>query len=551
MTDKLAHQKDVQGALSLTGATLGLGALGSKGASLAIDHAAKKPLGAHAKPRMVLTPKVARALDKGSIGLVTLGAGVGGISGYNFAAIQRAEAKRERADVNKAETATKPKKKPLTAAERKERKGAMIGGAVTGTAAAAAAPLFSETTRRPAAKASRDRWGYTYRSEGIGRAASDYLKDKARPRGGRAADPGRPASPGSPPTYEERLKPPATPKQQAKFNDWGEKVKYFQEHPENYSGQSTSAEREAFENAREKARQKYGSERGAQIHPGTPGDPGRPARPGIPPKKAPWGWRAAHATMGGPKRTSAIMGAGLLAAGAGVGAAFGVQAARNARQERKERKIMFGKSAFGVSKAEDPYEKYNRAHDAGHRPKPFGEAAPNDWKSDLNRQPAPPKPAPRSYPKTGGIDPERKRLKRMGRWESAAATGSVAAAGTAAAALGARPAADKIKVKAEAKHEEVYNRAYRRSPGMPNKTRTSYKGKRITSAQRQKWYKQRVRLRQISTNADKASTYLKGKPTGKIALGAAAASAGLAGGAVAIREYRKKNGRSYTDWWDG
>ena len=53
-------------------------------------------------PKSQLRTK-ARKLDRASIGLTTAGAGVGGISGINFAAIQRAEAKKEMRGISKRE----------------------------------------------------------------------------------------------------------------------------------------------------------------------------------------------------------------------------------------------------------------------------------------------------------------------------------------------------------------------------------------------------------------------------------------------------------------
>jgi len=259
------------------------------------------------------------------------------------------------------------------------------------------------------------------------------------------------------------------------------------------------------------------------------------------------------------------MGVGLLAAGAGAGTALGVQAARNARRERKDKKIMFGKSAFGVSKAatwsvkdrDAHYDRVNRQQeDKEKNPEKYrsnyvsGPPDPDGWKTDLKRQPAPPKPEPKSYPKSGGIDPERKRLRRMGRWETAAATGALAAGGTTAVALGARPAADKIRTASQNKADELYARPRTTNP-QTGRWFKNYKGKRITQAHKDKWAKQTTRLLRVSDRAGKASTFLRKVPTGKIAIGAGAATAGLAGSTVAIREYRKKNGRSYTDWWDG
>jgi hypothetical protein len=288
VTDKLARQKDVQGALSLGGATLGLSALSAKGASIATNRALSQPKGKHSVPRVVpkwVTPQLARRLDKGSIGLVTLGAGVGGIGGYNFAAIQRAEAKREREPMSKS----------------------------------------------------------------------------------------------------------------------------------------------AF----------------------------------------------------------------------GVVQKFKSQSDRDSYYDRQ-------------SKMKAPE---------------LGTPDPDDWKREPPKEQKPPeKPIRRQYPTSGGIDPERRRLKRLGNYQDASAAGSVAAAAGAGGIMLAPKAARKIQSAAS-------------TAGLSQSRKGNVKRAAI--------------LQRTSVKAAKAGARLHTVPKGKIAIGAGLASAALAGTSVGVNRYRKKNGRSYTDWWDG
>lgn len=93
MSQDLAHRKRVQAGLSVTAAAAGLAALGTKGGAVGARQVlARTPKAARV---LRLTPKGAEKADKASLGLVTVGSGVGGASGLNFAALQRAEAKKE------------------------------------------------------------------------------------------------------------------------------------------------------------------------------------------------------------------------------------------------------------------------------------------------------------------------------------------------------------------------------------------------------------------------------------------------------------------------
>lgn len=81
----LRRSKQVQAALSYGSATLGLSALGVKGGSVIAR-------------RIPKYAQYAGRLNDASLALTTTGAGVGGVSGFNFARQQRIEAKREKAD---------------------------------------------------------------------------------------------------------------------------------------------------------------------------------------------------------------------------------------------------------------------------------------------------------------------------------------------------------------------------------------------------------------------------------------------------------------------
>jgi hypothetical protein len=84
---ELAHRKKVQSATTIAGSTLGLAALGTLGGAKLLPKATK----------LGKTPRgqaYARHLDRAAQQLSIGAGGVGGVGGYNFAAIQRAEAKK-------------------------------------------------------------------------------------------------------------------------------------------------------------------------------------------------------------------------------------------------------------------------------------------------------------------------------------------------------------------------------------------------------------------------------------------------------------------------
>lgn len=95
--NELSRKKKIQATTSIVGSTLGLSALGTKGGAVVLRRLAKPAAKAkHARDAAKLGHR-AQQLDRASLGLVTTASGVGGLSGYNFASIQREEAKREKA----------------------------------------------------------------------------------------------------------------------------------------------------------------------------------------------------------------------------------------------------------------------------------------------------------------------------------------------------------------------------------------------------------------------------------------------------------------------
>jgi hypothetical protein len=90
---RLERSRKVQGAMSLTGATIGLTALGTKGGAIA----ARKMIRPTAGIGPVKKPMYMK-LNEASVGLTTLGAGVGGASGVHFYGLMRNENKVHKAD---------------------------------------------------------------------------------------------------------------------------------------------------------------------------------------------------------------------------------------------------------------------------------------------------------------------------------------------------------------------------------------------------------------------------------------------------------------------
>lgn len=100
---ELRRRKKAQAHLSQIGGTLGLAALGTKGAKVfSGSRAAKKVPGLVGRKIRTANPQ---KLENTTTGLLTAGAGLGGAGAFNFAAVQNAEArKRPRKPVAKAYT---------------------------------------------------------------------------------------------------------------------------------------------------------------------------------------------------------------------------------------------------------------------------------------------------------------------------------------------------------------------------------------------------------------------------------------------------------------
>jgi len=143
-TEEVKHKRIVQGALSITGATLGLAALGTKGGAVALRKYPK------ALKSVTVNPK---RLESASLGLMTTGAGVGGMSGYHYAALQRAENKSQKKMERDNKMLERSAFGVVTKANRKDSNTAQnIGytGAAGGTMAALAAPDIHERQMRDA-----------------------------------------------------------------------------------------------------------------------------------------------------------------------------------------------------------------------------------------------------------------------------------------------------------------------------------------------------------------------------------------------------------------
>lgn len=550
---KMRRRKQLQGALSVTTSSLGLAALGSKGGSAVLRRAAASPkMVAHSSNAL----KAAETMDKATIPLLTTGAGIGGVGGFNFAAIQRAEAKREK--VGKRDG----KKKGPTTAEKKERRNAAIlGGTVFGGGTAAlGATQFRNLSRGPDEDVFNGR-KFRWDDGGTAYRFSERLKDKATPKQdgwkvkpdpGTPSDPGSPGRPAQPPVYEETLGSSASERARRQWQQAEERLKYFRDHPADHAGNSNLTEQQATEGMRERLRQKYGTTKGRMTDPGRPAEPprpprpGRPATPGVPNMTTPSkGAKFAHKFFGSPKRTAAILigGAAMGAGAAGAGLAY--NGTRRLQKERRAERARISElakgydmaeSAFGVQIAkrsgpEDPYEKYNRAAEKGKGIFNPGTPDPDDWK-DMPAQGGAKKEKPYPWPKSGGIDPERRRLKRLERYQGAATAGAVASAATAAGAVAAKPAYKKVQ---EAAQKTKPGGAYGFAKPKPKVTLRNHAAKKTVEAT-ERVLNKFPKLRKI--------------PTGKTAIGGAAASAALAATAVGVNRHRKGKGRSYTDWWD-
>jgi hypothetical protein len=106
---KLQERKNVSARTAVITSTLGLGALGAKGAGLGLRHlgAAKKvpkllkKLPGHVGNKKAV--RIGQKVEDAAVPVTLVSGGIGGLAGYNYAAIQRAEARRKRqSTLNKA-----------------------------------------------------------------------------------------------------------------------------------------------------------------------------------------------------------------------------------------------------------------------------------------------------------------------------------------------------------------------------------------------------------------------------------------------------------------
>lgn len=95
VSEDVKHRRAVQGALSIGTATIGLAALGAKGGSMALKKYPKTMKSVRGLPSKIRNVN-SDSLNSASVTLTTGGAGLGGASGYHFAALQRAENKAEK-----------------------------------------------------------------------------------------------------------------------------------------------------------------------------------------------------------------------------------------------------------------------------------------------------------------------------------------------------------------------------------------------------------------------------------------------------------------------
>lgn len=227
---------------------------------------------------------------------------------------------------------------------------------------------------------------------------------------------------------------------------------------------------------------------------------------------------------------------GLITLGAGLGGIGGYNFASIQHQEAKRERETVKKSAFGVVekfKSQGDRDSYYDRQNKIKSPE-LGEPDPDDWKREPARPQADMKKVvkpKRINIKAGGIDPERRRLKRLGRYESAAAGGAVAT-GAGAATMAAAVGPARVQQAADR-----YGRKALKQGNAPRAARA---------------YRLSVKAAKVGGKTPQVLGHLRKIPHGgKITAGLAAGSAALTGTAMGVRQYRKKNGRSYTDWWDG
>lgn len=322
----MARRKKAQEIISATTATLGLSALATKGGAVGIKQAiARSPRAA----KVAYLPRVAERLDKATIPVLTTSAGIGGLGGFNFASIQREEARREREKYGRTTMA-----KALTDRERQQRRRYVAGfGALGATATGAQMALTPGFSPKRMASPGKPN---TWRTVAVGNAAYRVPNFDGVP-------------PGAGHAMSEYFRQKASVKTRLNTDD--EDVK------SRYEKIRTSAERETTKGAREAFKAKAKSFEGKY---GTTGGPKMRHRIGA-------------KIVGGPKRATGLIYGGAIAAGGAAGAGLGALSARGHRHQDKvlrqkvkaiaESKETLEKSAFGVvSKVYDPErERHKRA----------------------------------------------------------------------------------------------------------------------------------------------------------------------------------------------
>ena len=111
MTDaQLKHRKRLSAGTTIVTSTLGLGALGAKGGG----NIARRIGAARKIPKLM---RVGRKIENAAVPVTLASGGLGGLSGYNYASIQRAEAKRRVQPVKKAYDPEKTRQRRNQAAQ--------------------------------------------------------------------------------------------------------------------------------------------------------------------------------------------------------------------------------------------------------------------------------------------------------------------------------------------------------------------------------------------------------------------------------------------------
>jgi hypothetical protein len=536
--DTMAHRKRVQGALSLTTATLGLSALGTKGGSVVLRRVAKHP---RMVARAAGMENAANKIDSATVPLLTTSAGIGGVGGFNFAAIQRAEAKREKSPVAKAKT---QKKQGLTPAQRSQKRkyqaGVGIGyGALTGATMAATPGLsVGDMVKEGKFEVNRSPWGIDINSEpeGMGHAFARHVKGKAADR------PAEPEQPFKPPTFEEHPPPDMPETDRNRWEKMNERVKVNEQH----RSQGIPTDDATAKIAEEKAnsyKQKYKFRK-------VETDPGQPFKAAKPAGKAPLGWRAASKVIRGPKSATAAIYTGAVGGMTGLGVGLGTLSARS---ERKRHAKIQGEIRREVARSGVVKSAFGVVHKAE---KSVFDHEGIKARANLNDEPnvaAQVRPAPRPqrrYPESGNFDPEVQRKNRARKVQNTATAtaGGLTVAGVASHPRNYIPAARGLKDAAG-----DYGRS-RRAAGEASKIKFKSKAQEPNFGRRMGPHHAKAQFtREAGTfkNSAKAKAATSVKSLFKLKP-KVLAGAGVAG-AVAMTTgmlRRDKAHRSYSDWWD-